>query len=264
MNNALKIGIVGGNGWLGGAIASALLDAGVVEADGLTVSCRSRKSSPFSGVYLTLDNQELVERSDVIILSVRPADWPSLRIEMPGKLVISVMAGIGFEKLCAHHKTARVVRAMPNAAATVRQSYTPWVATSSITDADRAVIRSVFAACGVEDEIKTEKHIDYFTGLSGSGPAFPAMLASAMMDEAVANGIPSEIALRAVTTLFMGTGRLFEQNIHTPKEFVASFVNYDGTTAAALNAMKENGFDTAVAKGLSAAFLKSMKMEVSY
>lgn len=264
MSNALKIGIVGGSGWLGQAISSALLDTGAIKAHDLTVSYRGQKSCLFPGIYQTADNQELVDRSDIIILSVRPADWQALRIEMPGKLVISVMAGITLERLCVRHNAERVVRAMPNAAAVVGQSYTPWAATSLITDTDRVVTRSIFAACGVEDEINTESHIDYFTGLSGSGPAFPAMLASVMMDEAVAHGIPSELALRAVTILLTGTGRLLEQNKQTPQEIVASFANYDGTTAAALNAMKENGFDTALAKGLSAAFLKSMEMEASY
>ncbi|TIO51900.1 MAG: pyrroline-5-carboxylate reductase [Mesorhizobium sp.] len=260
MSASFKLGIVGGAGWLGVAIAGAALAASVVRAQDLALSYRSAKPDRFSGAFWTDDNQALADRSDVIMLSVRPQDWPSLSVDAKGKLVISVMAGIRLAEIGEKHGTRRVVRTLPNAAAEVGKSYTPWIASGDATEADRATVRAIFDACGVEDEVATERDIDYLTGLTGSGPAFPALLADAMMRDAIAFGLSPDVARRAVNTVLAGTGRLLELNDASPADTVEAFLGYRGTTAAAIETMREAGFYEAVAKGLAAAFLKSIAM----
>ncbi|MEJ6846078.1 pyrroline-5-carboxylate reductase dimerization domain-containing protein [Sinorhizobium fredii] len=260
MSEALKIGVIGGNGWLGGAITQSILDAKLTSPKDLTLSYRSERPTRFQDSYWTRDNQQLADRSDVIIVSVRPADWPSLGVTINGKLIISVMAGITLCQLAEQLKTERVVRSLPNAAAEVGKSYTPWVASTQVTDRDRSIVRRIFEACGSTDEVTSEADIDYLTGLSGSGPAFPALLADAMMKDAAEHGIPSEIAQRAVTAVLVGAGRLFERREECPTDTVETFVGYRGTTAAAIEAMRAAGFDAAVAAGLAAALKKSVRM----
>lgn len=260
MSDRLKLGIIGGAGWLGGAIAGAVLSGGVLRPEDLTLSYRSAKPERFPGALWTPDNQALVDRSDVIIVSVRPNDWQPLVAKAAGKLIISVMAGIGLEQLARHHATPRVARALPNAAAEVGKSYTPWTSSAAATAQDRAHVRQIFAACGVEDEVFEEKHIDYLTGLTGSGPAFPALLANAMMQDALRQGLAPDVAQRAVNTLLIGAGRMLERRDENPAEIVETFVAYRGTTAAAIDAMRAAGFDATVAAGLAAAFRKSVSM----
>lgn len=260
MSVSLRIGIIGGGGWLGGAIAGSILDAGLVEPRNLSLSYRSEQPRRFPNSFLTTDNQTLADRSDVIVLSVRPDDWHALDVDAGGKLVVSVMAGIRLDALSERHKTGRVVRALPNAAAEVAKSYTPWIGARDVTEDDRSFVRAIFQACGSEDEVARESDIDYLTGLSGSGPAFPALLAAAMMRDAVANGLPAEIARRAVNTVITDAGRLLERRDECPDDVVRTFVGYRGTTAAAIEGMRAAGFDASVAEGLSAAFKKSVSM----
>ena len=256
----LRVGVIGGAGWLGGAIADAILDAGIVEPQNLSLSYRSERPDRFNRSFWTSDNQALADRSDVIVLSVRPADWLSLNVVAEGKLVISVMAGIRLSALVEHHRTDRVVRTLPNAAAEVGKSYTPWVAAAGLQNDYRDIIRAIFDACGSQDEVHSEAEIDYLTGLTGSGPAFPALLAEAMMADAVSQGLAPEIAKRAVNTLITGAGRLLEQRDDCPTDIVQTFLDYRGTTAAAIEEMRAAGFDTAVSRGLRAAFRKSVRM----
>ena len=260
MSGSLRVGIIGGAGWLGSAIGSSLIRASVVDPACLSLSYRSRQPQSFPQSFWTRDNQELVDRSDVVILSVRPQDWPAVAIDLGGKLLISVMAGSRIEALSARHATPRVVRALPNAAAEVSHSYTPWVASDAVGEEDRAVVRTIFEACGVEDEVASEGEIDYFTGLTGSGPAFPALLAAAMAAHAGKSGIAADVACRAVLTSLIGTGRLLERHAQCPQDIVAAFLDYRGTTAAAIEAMRAGGFDKAVSMGLDAAFSKSVSM----
>ncbi|MDK1378698.1 MULTISPECIES: pyrroline-5-carboxylate reductase dimerization domain-containing protein [unclassified Sinorhizobium] len=260
MSGSLRIGIVGGGGWLGGAIAASLLDAGLAQAHDLSLSYRTEQPNRLNGCFWTTDNQQLANRSDVIIVSVRPADWPPLAIDADGKLVISVMAGVLLSQLAEHHNTKRVVRSLPNAAAEVGKSYTPWIGSEGVNDQDRAAVRAIFETCGAQDEVASESDIDYLTGLSGSGPAFPALLAAAMMRDAVSRGIKPDAARRAVTAVLVGSGRLFEKSGECPADTVEAFVSYRGTTAAAIEAMRAAGFDAAVGDGLAAAFQKSVNM----
>jgi pyrroline-5-carboxylate reductase len=251
------LGIIGGNGWIGGAVARAAVERLLLPASGLTLSCRSAPPDWLPDAHWTHDNQVLADRSDVVILSVRPQDWTAIDVAAPGRLVISVMAGVKLAEIAARLGTARVVRALPNAAAEVAQSYTPWTGTDEVTHADRALVRRLLGTFGTEDEVATEAEIDYMTGLSGTGPAYPALLAVAMIRDAVANGLPAEVARRAVVGMFVGTGRLLEKNGEDPEDTVAGFVDYKGVTAAGIEAMRAAGFDAAVSAGLAAALEKS-------
>lgn len=260
MEHGRGLGVIGGGGWLGSAIARAAVKSEVVAADRLTLSYRSERGRAPPGASWTRDNQALVDRSDVIVVSVRPADWPAVEVMAAGKLVVSVMAGISIETLAARLGTRRVVRSLPNAAADVGASYTPWIASPEVTDEDKLFVRRLMSACGTEDEVRHEHEMDYFTGLSGSGPAFPALLAAAMMGDAVSRGIAPKIARRAVDAVMVGAGRLVESGGDSPADTVETFVAYRGTTAAAIEAMQAAGFKAAISAGLAAAGERSRRM----
>ena len=256
----MKVGVIGATGWLGGAIAEAMLEADLVRPQDLTLSYRRARPDRFDGAHWTSDNQELAERSDAIIVSVRPEDWPALAVRAGGRLVISVMAGVRLADLGDRMETRRVVRALPNAAAEVGRSHTPWFAGDAATEEDRTTVRTIFGSCGTEDEVRSERQIDYLSGLSGTGPAYPALLAAAMMEDAVAFGVPPEIARRAANAVIVGAGRLMEREDAAPADIVRTFLAYRGVTAAGIAAMRGAGFDAAVAKGLRAGFDKARAM----
>lgn len=261
MSGFPALGVVGGHGWLGGAIVQAVLEAGLVAEDELALSYRSRPSARFPGALWTPDNQALADRSQVIVLSVRPEDWPQVRFSAPDRLVVSVMAGVPLAEIAGRLGTDRVVRALPNAAAAVRASYSPWFAGPGLTSGDRGLVRALLSACGTEDEVRREADLDHLTGLSGSGPAFPALLANAMMSHAIGQGIEPAVARRAVQGVLVGAGRLAAlDDAAGPTETVDSFLAYRGTTAAAIEAMRAAGFDAAVALGLAAAANRSKRI----
>ena len=255
MKSLGRIGIIGGSGWLGSAIAQSLVTSGKVAPADLICSYRSAMPGPVSW-RLTKDNAELASVSDVIILSVRPQDWAAVDIAAPDKLVVSVMAGIALRTIGERTQSRRLARTLPNAAAEVGFSYTPIFVDLPQTG-DEDIVRAIFETCGAVDAVADEDQIDYFTGLSGSGPAFPALLAEAMLKAAQSAGIPADIARRGAMQTLIGAGRLLETERRPPSEVVKTFVDYGGTTAAAILTMREKGFDEAVLAGLEAAYGKA-------
>jgi pyrroline-5-carboxylate reductase len=126
------LGVIGGTGWLGGALLRPALAKGFVAAADLILSSRSGKTAGFEAwpdIRFTTDSQVLAAQSDIVILSVRPEDLDGLDLDLSGKLVISVMARVPAATLLARFKSERIIRAMPNACAEQGLSFTPWLST---------------------------------------------------------------------------------------------------------------------------------------
>jgi pyrroline-5-carboxylate reductase len=254
-----KLGIIGGAGWLGSAIAARVCAAGGLTPDQLICSYRSTLPNTHPECAWTTDNDVLVATADIIILSVRPQDWPAVKIDATSKLVISVMAGVSLKDIAAQTGSERVARALPNAAAAIGYGFTPYIlASQDASDPDR--IEAIFGCCGLVDRVFEEDHIDYLTAMSGSGAAFPALLADAMATAAMNHGLPEALARRGAEQLLIGAGRLQETSGVSVSQTVQSFVDYNGTTAAGIRDMLQNGFDRIVDRGLEAAYRRALSM----
>lgn len=257
----MRIGIIGGTGWLGSALGRRVLDCGLVAAPDLVLLNRSGPRPDYHGradVTWASDAADLVERVEVVVLSVRPEDYDQFALRAADRLVISFLAGVRMSALS--ETGGRVVRAMPNAAADLGRSYTPWLAAPDVTQSDRALVRALLATIGTEDEVHDEDHIDILTALSGSGAAYPALMATAMLRQARAQGLPEHIARPAVEAAVCGGADLLRGRIESAPELVAAYRDYRGTTAAGLDAAEAKGFVAAIEAALRAATEKAGRM----
>ena len=254
------IGIIGGAGMLGRGIALALLKAG---AGDLWLSNRSGRAPEFdghSGVTVTADNQALVAACDVVILSVPPALMSQGTIDARARLVISVMAGVTAERIIEATGSDRVIRAMSSPAAEFALAYSPWWASSGVTQKDRATTRAIFEACGKTDELTDEAQLAIFTAITGPVPGFVAYFADCMAQYTKAQGVPEAIADRAIRQLFLAAGTILNDGQPSAAEHVQGMVDYAGTTAAGLIAMRESRIAADIAAGLDAAVARTRQM----
>ncbi|GGE93156.1 NAD(P)-binding domain-containing protein [Stappia taiwanensis] len=258
-----QIGIVGGSGALGSAIAMALLESGAVPPQALWISNRSGSRKGFEAhpeVTITSDTDALTRACGTVILSVPPASVADLRIAAEDRLVISVMAGVTLARLRDLTGATRVVRAMSSPAARLRTAYSPWVASTEVNQDDRSRVKDIFSACGLTDELTNEAHLDQFTAMTGPVPGFVAFYAECMIDHAVKAGIAPEVADRAIRQLFLSAGTILSQEAPTPCEHVEAMIDYAGTTAAGLEKMRASPIAEAISEGLEAAARKARSM----
>ncbi|QEM82590.2 pyrroline-5-carboxylate reductase family protein [Halomonas binhaiensis] len=251
------IGIIGGQGWMGRSLGLAWLEQNLLSADQLVVSARSGRGDAYRdwpGVRCVQDNQALVERVDVIVLSVRPEDLCHIHIEAHDKLIISLLAMAPVQAISSQLGSCRVVRAMPNAAAEIRRGYFPWYASEQVTQPDQELVQALLASCGMARELPSESALDYMTALSGAGPAYPALLAKVMLEHARNKGIADDIALEAVMQTLVGGSLLLESLGSDPGEMVERLIAYNGTTAKGLRAMIGGNIDEVIQRGLDAAY----------
>ncbi|MGB3280881.1 MAG: pyrroline-5-carboxylate reductase dimerization domain-containing protein [Pseudorhodobacter sp.] len=258
-----NIGIIGGAGMLGSAMVKALLERGAVPAQRLWVSNRSGRAESLAAwpdLNLTTSAQALADNCDIVILCIPPAGFAKLEINLTGKLVISVMAGVSLGSLAAQTGAARVVRAISSPAAAHGLAYSPWVASASVTETDRALVTALLSACGLTDEVPTEAEVECFTALTGPVPGFVAFFADAMAHYATTQGVAPAIADRAIRQLFLSAGHMLATGPETPADHVAQMVDYAGTTAAGLRAMQKAGLGALIGQGLDASVEATRKI----
>lgn len=254
----MRLGLIGATGWLGTALGTRVLQGGWPEL-AMTLLNRSAPRGaydPWPGVAWASDAATLCARSDVLVLSTRPEDFPQPGFDGTAKLVISFMTAWSLDRLAALCPGARIVRAMPNGAASEGRSFTPWVAGPGLGADDFAVVRRLLAAMGEEAEVKTEAELDYLSALSGSGSAYPALLAQAMLADALSRGLPQAVAERAVASVLASGGAL-AGDLAQVDSMLDTYLGYRGVTAAGLNAAVAAGFAKAVTAALAAADAKA-------
>ncbi len=262
MAQDLSLGIVGGTGWLGGAIARALLRNGFVAPERLWLSSRSGAAPAFAAwpsLHVTTRNQDLAESCPALLLAVPPHDFPNIGIDAAERLVVSVMAGVTIDQMAKVTGASRIVRAMSNPAAELGLAYSPWCASEAATAEDRVLVQALFEACGQADEVPNEGQIDVFTALTGPVPGFVACYADCMIAAAVKRGIAPAIAERAVRQLFHASGVLLARAEESPAAHVQTLIDYAGTTAAGLQVMRDSPLSAAIEAGLAAAYDKARR-----
>jgi pyrroline-5-carboxylate reductase len=255
-----SLGIIGGTGQLGSAIAHALLSSMTLPQDRLWIANRSGHTGPFAQwpkVTMTSDAQALAANCDAILLAVPPAQFPSLAFNAANALVLSVMAGVTIAQIEQKTGARRIIRAMSSPAAELGLAYSPWCASRTVTQSDRGIALALFEACGKTDEVATEDEIDYFTALTGPVPGFLAYYADCMIADAISHGIPAVVAERAVRQLFHAGGVMIGRSEKPPAQHVDDMIAYAGTTAAGLIAMRQSNLAGAIGQGLEAAYRRA-------
>ncbi|WP_029063947.1 pyrroline-5-carboxylate reductase dimerization domain-containing protein [Labrenzia sp. DG1229] len=256
MSHKLKVGIVGGTGQLGAAMATGWLESDHIRPQDLWISNRSGNAGEFADwpeVNFTPSNQILADACDVIVLSVPPTQTGELDVSARDKLVISVMAGVSHRQIRELAGTHKAVRAMSSPAARQRSAYSAWFAKDGLSATDRRTVQELLSAIGSADEVPDEGQIEVFTVLTGPVPGFAAFFADCLVQYALANNVAPEAAVKSVKQLFLSSGQLMSVSDHPPDFFVKEMVDYGGTTTAGLKKLQELGAARLIEKGLDAS-----------
>jgi pyrroline-5-carboxylate reductase len=251
-----RVGIIGA-GRIGGSLISRL--SASVDFD-LTVSdVHEEQLERFAeeyGVKTTTSNREVAERSDLVVMAVKPWDVGTILDEiapsMNGheKAVVSVAAGVPIKAIENRlPEGAPVLRVMPNVCAAVGLG-SAVVAANEPGGEYVTTVTGIFRHVGDVIELP-ERLFDAATALHGSGPAYVALFADALIQAGVREGIPRDVARRLVNGTIGGTAVLLkERAAHQIRDEV---MTPGGTTAAAFVAMEKAGFVAAVYDGIEAA-----------
>jgi pyrroline-5-carboxylate reductase len=258
-----------GIGAMGKALATGMLAAGWAPSQ-LSLAIRRPEQLESlraeSGVTVSLDPREASSGREVIVIAVKPRDVPMLLEAVGGgisakQIVLSIAAGIPtstFEKALGKFP---VVGAMPNTPALVGQGVTGVAAGQFARPADVAKTLVILKAVGSVREMD-EGLLDAVTAVSGTGPAYVFLLAEALTEAAVREGLPRDVAESFVHQTIRGAGHLLTETGQGPSELRSQVTSPGGTTAAAMHVLEERGFRAVVEDAVRAAAQRARELGV--
>lgn len=251
-----RLCVVGG-GRMGQALLGGMLRSGWIKLDEITIAekhpdTRHELEHRFPGVQVT----ETPVPSGSAVLAVKPADAAAAAgaiREQEIKRLVSIVAGVRIAKLEEWlGDSAAVFRAMPNIPAVVGAAASGLAGGGTATEEDYAWAEGVLSSFGVVARVP-EHLLDAVTGLSGSGPAYVFVLAEALVEAGVGQGLDREVSRLLANQTLLGAARLLTELEEPPEALRARVTSPGGTTAAGLRALERNGFRSAVIEAVAAA-----------
>ena len=263
-----KVGFVGG-GNMGEALIRGLVESNLVPADAIAVADvraeRTRQLADQYGVRALAGNAALVSGTDVVILAVKPQIMASvLREALPAlvnrPLLISLAAGVSTATIqSVLGKYPRLIRVMPNTPALVLRGVTAIARTPGLDVEDLETAQEIFAAVG-KVVVLDEDHMDAVTGLSGSGPAYVAIVIESLADGGVKMGLDRATAMTLATQTVLGAATLLAETGLHPGALKDMVSSPGGTTIAGIAALEEGGIRTTFIRAVERATLRSREL----
>lgn len=268
---ALRWGFIG-SGRMATALIKGMLRAGTALPGSITASdpvAATREAvEAETGVAVTESNLEVLRRSDVIVLAVKPqsvsAVLEQLRPSLTADhLIISIAAGVSLATLAAGvGPERRIVRVMPNTPALVGEGASAYCRGPHARAGDEEVVRSCLGAVGRAYRVP-ESLLDAVTGLSGSGPAFVYVMIEALSDGGVRVGLPRDVATALAAQTVLGAARMVLETGEHPGVLKDQVTSPGGTTIAGLHALERGGVRAALIDAVEAAALRSAELAES-
>src|SRR5579884_3408602 len=137
-------------------------------------------------------------------------------------------------------------------AAIIAESITAYSINTNISDNDMHQIHQVFDMIG-EHIMVPEKYMDAITALSGSGPAYIAILVEALVTAGLKVGLPRDVAMKLTTKTLSGTANLLELTKMHPAELRDTVTTPSGTTIAGIYELEKGSFRTSIINAVEAA-----------
>jgi pyrroline-5-carboxylate reductase len=255
-----------GCGRIGEALLVGLLGAGWTD---IAVTSRTEERAAElrerHGVEATTANADVVRRADLVVVAVKPQDIDALLAEVgplltPEQTVLSIAAAIPTAQVEARIAPGvPVVRAMPNAPSTVHEGMAGICAGAHAGDESLALAEDALAHLGRVVRVP-ESAMDAVTALSGSGPAYFALLAEAMIEAGILLGVSREISTTLVVQTMLGTAKQLRDLGMHPVELRESVTSPGGTTIAAIRELEQAGVRAALLNAVQAAMTRAQEL----
>ena len=263
-----KIAILGG-GRIGEALLSGLLSSGWRDAGEVAITDRSEERvaelRERYGAGATSDNVAAVTGAGLVVVAVKPQDIDALLAQVGQHLtmeqtLVSVAAAIPTAHIQDRIAAGvPIVRAMPNAPAVVHEGMAGICAGVHAGAEQLALAEELLAHLGRVVRVP-ESSMDAITAVSGSGPAYFALLAEAMIEAGILLGLSREISTTLVVQTMFGTAKqLRDQGMH-PVKLRESVTSPGGTTIAAIRELEQAGVRAAFLNAIQAAMDRAREL----
>lgn len=254
----MKLGFIGtGNmasAIMGGIIGKKMIPAEEIIGADLFTPGREKVKAQF-GIQVTEKNQEVVEKAEVIILSVKPQFYEEVIHQIKDyvkkeQIIITIAPGKTLAWLSEKFgKEVKIVRTMPNTPALVGEGMTAMCPNAYMEKEETEYVKQLLASFGRVEEVP-ERLMDVVVSVSGSSPAYVFMMIEAMADAAVSGGMPRVQAYQFAAQAVLGSAKMVLETGKHPGELKDMVCSPAGTTIEAVRTLEEMGFRSSVIEAM--------------
>jgi pyrroline-5-carboxylate reductase len=258
-----------GAGKAGEALIAGVLSSGSREASEVVATARRperlEELAERHGILATAANAEAVEGAGIVVIGVKPQDIEHLLAEISGAIgheqtVVSIVAAIPTSLIETHlADRVPVVRAMPNTPMTVHEGMAGLAAGTYAEEEHLALAEEVLGSVGRTVRVE-EGYMDAITAVSGSGPAYFALLAESMIEAGILLGLSREVSTELVVQTMLGTAKLLRDGKMHPVELREAVTSPGGTTISAIRELEQAGVRAAFLNAIQAAMKRSKEL----
>jgi pyrroline-5-carboxylate reductase len=251
-----------GAGRMGSALLKGWLNRGVkaIAVVEPKPSPDLRKLARAGKITLFAAPSQVPRKPSVCVVAIKPqvlkGEAATLaRFAQAGALMISIAAGTSVAAMAqAWGKKSRIIRAMPNTPGAIGAGITGLFAAKGVSPADKKRAVALLSALGETVWVAKEGLIDSVTAVSGSGPAYLFLMAEALTEAGIAEGLPREQAEKFARATVAGAGALLAADKSPASALREAVTSPGGTTAAALYVlMAEDGLAPLMKRAVAAA-----------
>lgn len=256
----MKLGFIG-TGNMAGAIMGGVIKSHVFKPEEIIgadpLAAGREKVKELYGIHVTGSNKEVIEKAEVVVLSVKPQYYEAVITEIrdlvkPKQIIITIAPGKTLAWLEEKFgKEVKLVRTMPNTPAMVGEGMTAACANASVTEEELEYACTILRSFG-KVEVISEHLMDVVVSVSGSSPAYVFMFIEAMADAAVADGMPRAQAYKFAAQAVLGSARMVLETGKHPGELKDMVCSPGGTTIEAIRVLEKNGLRSAVIEAMKA------------
>jgi len=268
MSDARKIAILGA-GRIGEALISGLLSSEWRKPDEIAATTRRPERvtelHERHGIAATLSNHDAVVGASLVVIAVKPQDIEGLMGEiggliLPEQTVLTIAAAIPTSLIEGRLSAGvPVVRAMPNTPSTVHEGIAGLCAGAHAGDEHLDLAEEALLHLGAVVRVP-ESAMDAITAVSGSGPAYFALLAEAMIEAGILLSLSREISTQLVVQTMLGTAKQLRDEKMHPVELREMVTSPGGTTIAAIRELEMAGVRAAFLNAIQAAMVRSREL----
>ncbi|PAF53425.1 pyrroline-5-carboxylate reductase [Helicobacter sp. 13S00482-2] len=200
-----------------------------------------------------LESSVIDVNKKIVILCVKPYALGNFQYKGNASSVYSVMAGVDIVMLKEHIRSDNYAKVMPNVGARYQKSSTAVCIEGNIKEEASEILSSFGKVVFVDSEALVDASI----ATGGSSPAFLALIAQALIDAGVREGIRRDDALALVRATFEGFAHLLLEQ--TPDEIISSITSPGGTTIEGLCVLEDRAVRGAIISACHQAVAKSKK-----
>ncbi|EEG74551.1 pyrroline-5-carboxylate reductase [[Clostridium] hylemonae] len=254
----MKLGFIGtGNmasAIMGGIIEKQIIPAEEIIGADLFAPGREKARTQF-GIHVTDSNKEVVEKAEVIVLSVKPQFYEDVINEIKGdikddQIIITIAPGKTLAWLEEKFgRPVKIVRTMPNTPAMVGEGMTAACPNEHMDDKGMEYVKTLLQSFS-QVEVVPERLMDAVVSVSGSSPAYVFVLIEAMADAAVSGGMPRPQAYKFAAQAVLGSAKMVLETGKHPGELKDMVCSPAGTTIEAVRVLEERGFRSAVIEAM--------------